>query len=92
MYLISPGYGADQGLNFISNTEVSGKFGRDDWTFFKQTTYAFEAPNKLTFTIGWTESEQRKAEIIKLDANELWLKRVTYFPSFGNEIRLKRVR
>jgi hypothetical protein len=92
MFLLSPWYGGDSGVNFVNNTEVVGKLGTD-WTRFNQTTYTFQTPNKLTFTLHWVESQnQHSAEIVKLDANELWLKRTNPFPYFADEVRLKKVR
>ncbi len=91
MQLLSPWYGGDTGLNFINNTEVDAKF-RADWTSFAPSTYSFKTPNKLTFTLTWADkSPVQVAEILRLDAKELWLKRVTIYPSVGDEIRLKRV-
>ncbi len=90
MQLLSPWYGGDSGINFVNSSEVIGKLGTD-WTRFDQTTYTLKAPNTLVFTLIWADNKQQSAEIIKLDATELWLKKTNPFPQGATEIRLKRV-
>ena len=90
MYLLSPWYGGDSGVNFINAIEVIGKFGTD-WTRFDETSYTLTQPNKISFKLKWANNYENSAEILKLDATELWLKRGNSFPQVVNELRLKRV-
>jgi hypothetical protein len=92
MNLLSPWYGADSGIDFLNRTDVSGKFSfSTDWNSSIKASYTFKIPNKLTFNLDWIGSYAFSAEIIKLDASELWLKKGNPYPQVGTELRLKRV-
>ena len=93
MRILSPWYGGDTGLNF-KNSDVSARIGfNSDWDSNLKSHFTYIHPNRIQFELTWTGAQNAtiSTEIVKLESNELWLKKENPAPQDISEIRLKRV-